>query len=119
MSEHIASDHPTHSFHPTPEGHVCHDCDARPGRAPNPCPAYLDEARDAHARIAALLLRGMHPAPKIPPPDAPISEHRAHGYAVADWQNELHIRESACRSIGRMLGFDISPDDTLPVMSKP
>lgn len=115
----MTGDHPTHDFHGTAEGYVCRDCDSRPGRAPDPCPAYLDEAHAAHARIAALLLRGMEPAPKTPRPDASTAEHRAHGYALADWQNELNVRESACRAIGRMLGFDISPEDTLPQMSRP
>lgn len=118
MPSPVATDSPTHHFHNTAEGVLCMDCDSRPGRASTACPAYLDEARAAHQHLARLLLRGLRPAPKTPPPTAPMAEHRAHGYALADWQSELNVRESACRSIGRMFGFDIEPDETLPAMAK-
>lgn len=113
-----APNHPTHHFHGTAEGVLCHDCDARPGRAAKPCPAYLDEARATHAAVARLLLRVMPPGPTPPPHDAGAAASRAWEHAAAEWRNELDIREASCRSLARLLELEVGADDTLPQMAK-
>lgn len=112
-------DHPTHDFHNTPEGVMCRECDARPGRAPRPCPAYLAEAKQTHAAVARLLLAVMPAGPAAPPPDATPGAFRAWEQATADWQGELNIREALCRSVGRLLELEVGSDDTLPQMARP
>lgn len=112
------TDHPTHDFHGTVEGYLCRDCDARPGRAPKPCPAFLDEAKDAHAQTARLLLRGMPSSPTPPPADASAGVFRSWEVAAEDWRAELNIREALCRSLGRQLGIEVGAEDTLTMMGK-
>lgn len=114
-----APDHPTHHFHATEEGYLCHDCDARPGRAPNACPAFVDAAKEAHAGMARLLLRSLPPAPAAPPADAGAAAFRAWDQAADEWRTELDVREALCRSLGRQLGLDVDSDDTLTMMGTP